>query len=103
MIIVRFSLDADVPYVLLQAAEFLTHRRELRAKRIRDRGLTYDATSVMAGGDIGVISRIVNGKRRGSRETIVRLARALRISARRLQAMAGAAYAAAHSDGENAA
>lgn len=70
---------------------------------LRDRGLTYDATSVMAGVDIGVISRIVNGKRRASPETIVRLARALRISARRLQAMADAAYDAAHADNENAA
>ena len=35
---------------------------------LRRRGLSYNAASVLAGVDIGVISRIVNGKRRASPE-----------------------------------
>jgi plasmid maintenance system antidote protein VapI len=50
----------------------------------------------MADVDTSVISRVVNGKRQARPETIVKLARALGISARRLQAMADAAYDAEH-------
>jgi plasmid maintenance system antidote protein VapI len=64
----------------------------------RQRGLSFEAVSVMAGVDTSVISRVVNGKRQARPETIVKLARALGISARRLQAMADAAYDAEHAD-----
>jgi plasmid maintenance system antidote protein VapI len=63
---------------------------------LRERGLTFDAAGVLAGVDTSVISRMVNGKRQARPETIVRLARVLGISARRLQQMADAAYAAEH-------
>jgi plasmid maintenance system antidote protein VapI len=63
---------------------------------LRERGLTFEAASVLAGVDTSVISRVVNGKRQARPETIVRLARALGISARRLQALADAAYTAEH-------
>jgi plasmid maintenance system antidote protein VapI len=63
---------------------------------VRERGLTFEAAAVLAGVDTSVISRVINGKRQGRPETIVRLARALGISARRLQAMTDAAYAAEH-------
>jgi plasmid maintenance system antidote protein VapI len=62
------------------------------------RGLTFDAAAVLAGLDTSAISRIVNGKRQPRPETIVQLARALGISARRLQLMVDAAWAAAHQD-----
>lgn len=59
---------------------------------LQQRGLSFEAVSVMADVDTSVISRVVNGKRQARPETIVKLARALGISARRLQAMADAAY-----------
>lgn len=70
---------------------------------LRRRGLSYNAASVLAGVDVGVISRIVNGKRQARPETIVKLARALGVSAKRLQMMTDAAFEAAHSESENAA
>lgn len=69
---------------------------------LRERGLTFEAVSVLAGVDTSVVSRLINGKRQARPETIVRLARALGISARRLQTMADAAYTAQH-DSESAA
>jgi plasmid maintenance system antidote protein VapI len=53
----------------------------------RERDLTFDAVSVLAGVETSSISRIVNGQMGAKPETIVRLARALGISAKRLQAM----------------
>jgi transcriptional regulator with XRE-family HTH domain len=67
---------------------------------IHDRGLSYEAVAVLAKIDVSAVSRIVNGKRQPRPETVVVLARALGISARRLQDMATAAWAAAHDDGE---
>jgi plasmid maintenance system antidote protein VapI len=46
-----------------------------------------DATAVLAGVETSSISRIVNGQMGARPETIVRLARALGISAKRLEAM----------------
>lgn len=58
---------------------------------LRERGLTFDAVAVLADVETSSISRIVNGQIRPRPETIVRLARALGISAKRLQAMTAAA------------
>ncbi|HEY7325286.1 MAG TPA: helix-turn-helix transcriptional regulator [Streptosporangiaceae bacterium] len=69
---------------------------------LRQRGLSYEATAVLAGVDTSAISRIVNGKRQPRPETIVQLARALGISAKRLQAMASAAQEAADADDDAA-
>ena len=54
---------------------------------LRERGLTFDAAAVLADVETSTISRIVNGQISPRPETIVRLARALGISAKRLQAM----------------
>lgn len=54
---------------------------------LRKRDLTMDATAVLAGVETSTISRIVNGQMGARPETIVRLARALGISAKRLEAM----------------
>lgn len=70
---------------------------------IRDRGLSFDAVAVMSDLDTSAVSRVVNGKRQARPETIVKLARGLGVSAKRIKLMADAAYQAAHSDGENAA
>jgi len=65
---------------------------------IRGRGLTYEATGVLAQCETSTISRIVRGHQRPRPQTIVTLARALGISPKRLEAMADAAWAGAHPD-----
>jgi len=65
---------------------------------LRERGVTLDAAAVLADVDTSTVSRIVSGKSRARPVTIVRLARALGISARRLQVMCDAAWAAAQTD-----
>lgn len=65
---------------------------------LRERGLTLDATAVLAGVETSSISRIVNGQIRPRPRTIVALARALGISAKRLEVMTTAAWKAAHPD-----
>ena len=63
-----------------------------------ERGLRYDAAAMLADVDKATISRIANGKARARPETVVRLARALGISARRMEAICAASHADAHSD-----
>ena len=62
-----------------------------------ERGLKYDAAAMLADVDKATISRIANGKTQARPETIVRLSRALGISARRMEAICAASHAAAHS------
>ena len=64
---------------------------------LRDRGLTYEATAVLAQVETSTISRIVRGHSKAKPQTIVTLARALGVSAKRLEAMTTAAWDAAHS------
>lgn len=64
---------------------------------LRDRGLTYEAAAVLAQVETSTISRIVRGQSKAKPQTIVTLARALGISAKRLEAMARAAWETAHS------
>lgn len=54
---------------------------------LAERDLRYDAVALIAGVDKATISRIANGKARARPETVVRLARALGISARRMEAI----------------
>lgn len=63
-----------------------------------ERDLRYDAAAVLAGVDKATISRIANGKARARPETIVRLARALGVSARRMETICAASHAAANPD-----
>jgi len=65
---------------------------------LRARGLTYEAAAVLAQVETSTISRIVRGQSRARPQTIVALARALGISPKRLEAMADAAWGAAHPD-----
>jgi transcriptional regulator with XRE-family HTH domain len=57
---------------------------------LADRGLTYDAVALIARVDKATISRIANGKIRPRPETVVRLAKGLGISARRMDAICAA-------------
>lgn len=63
---------------------------------LHDRGLTLEATAVLGQCETSTISRIVRGQQRPRPQTIVTLARALGISAKRMEAMTSAAWAAAH-------
>jgi plasmid maintenance system antidote protein VapI len=63
-----------------------------------ERGLRYDAAAMLADVDKATISRIANGKARARPETVVRLARALGISARRMETICAASHAAANPD-----
>jgi transcriptional regulator with XRE-family HTH domain len=64
------------------------------------RGLTLEAAAVLAGTDASTISRVMNGLQRARPATVVRLARALGVSAKRLQAMCDLAWATSH-DGQD--
>ena len=52
---------------------------------LRERGLTLEAVAVLGGVDTATVSRIINGHNRARPTTIVHLARALGISARRMK------------------
>lgn len=64
---------------------------------LRDRGLTHDAAAVLGQVETSTISRWVRGQSKPRPQTIVTLARALGISAKRLEAMTKVAWDAAHS------
>lgn len=67
-------------------------------KLLADRGLRYDAAGLVAGKDKATISRIATGKSRAQPETVVALARALGVSARRMQAICDESWRVAHPD-----
>jgi transcriptional regulator with XRE-family HTH domain len=52
---------------------------------LAERDLRYDAVALIAGVDKATICRIANGKAHPRPETVVRLAKALGISARRME------------------
>ena len=58
---------------------------------LADRGLTNEATAILAGVDPATVSQIINGRRAARPATIVRLARALGVSAQRMKYMTDAA------------
>jgi transcriptional regulator with XRE-family HTH domain len=63
---------------------------------LNQRGLRYDAAAMLAEVDKATISRIANGKMRARPETVVRLATALGVSARRMKVICDTAYESAH-------
>ena len=63
---------------------------------LQSRGVTLEAAALLGGVDASTISRVMNGRQRPRPVTVVRLARALGISAKRLQAMCDVSWAAAH-------
>jgi transcriptional regulator with XRE-family HTH domain len=65
---------------------------------LTDRGVRMDAAGLLAGVDASTISRIAAGKARARPQTVVRLAGALGISARRMQAMCDESWLSARSD-----
>jgi transcriptional regulator with XRE-family HTH domain len=51
----------------------------------KERGLSLEAVSVLAGIDIATLSRVERGLQRPRPDTVVRLARGLGVAARRMQ------------------
>jgi plasmid maintenance system antidote protein VapI len=62
------------------------------------REISQDAAGLLAGVDGSTISRIVNGQVQARPRTVVKLAKALGVSARRMQVMCEAHWLAAHPD-----
>jgi plasmid maintenance system antidote protein VapI len=62
------------------------------------RDVTLDAAGLLAGVDASTISRICSGQVRARPTTVVKLAKALGVSARRMSAMCDSCYLAAHPD-----
>lgn len=65
---------------------------------LQQRGVTLEAAAVLAGVDASTISRVINGRQQARPTTIVRLARGLGISAKRLQSMCEAHWLETHPD-----
>ena len=60
---------------------------------LTERGIRMDAAALKAGVSPSTISRICSGTEKAKPETVVSLARALRVSARRMQSLCDAAHA----------
>lgn len=65
---------------------------------LTSRDIAQDAAGLLAGVDGSTISRICAGQVRARPKTVVKLAKALGVAPRRMQAMCEAHYAAAHPD-----
>lgn len=65
-----------------------------------ERDIRMDAAGLLAGLDGSTTSKISGGKARARPQTVVRLAKSLGVSARRMQAMCDASWEAANSDDE---
>lgn len=73
---------------------------------LANRGVTMDAAAILGDVDTATISRIAAGKSQPRPQTIVRLAKAFGVSARRMQMICSASWDAAHPaeyNGESAA
>ena len=64
------------------------------------RGISQDAAGVLAGVDASTISRICAGQVQARPTTVVKPAKALGVSAKRMQAMCEAHWLGAHPDEE---
>jgi plasmid maintenance system antidote protein VapI len=65
---------------------------------LHDRDITLEAAGLLAGVDASTISRICAGQVRARPRTVVKIAKALGISARRMQALCDAHYLVTHPD-----
>jgi plasmid maintenance system antidote protein VapI len=66
---------------------------------LAERRFPFDAAAILAEVDTSTVSRIVGGQVRARPTTIVRLARGLGVSARRMERMCQASWDAAHTMG----
>jgi len=67
-----------------------------------EREIRMDAAGLLAGVDGSTISKIANGRSRARPKTVVRLATALGVSARRMQAMCDESWAVANTSADEA-
>jgi transcriptional regulator with XRE-family HTH domain len=65
---------------------------------LKSRGITQEGAAVLAGVDRSTISLILSGKTRARPTTVVKLARALGVGAKRMQVMCEAHWLEAHPD-----
>ena len=65
---------------------------------LASRGITHDAAALLAGVDVSTINRICAGQVQARPSTMVKLAKALGVSASRMHGMCEAHYLAAHPD-----
>jgi plasmid maintenance system antidote protein VapI len=65
---------------------------------LTSRGISNDAAGVLAGVDGSTIWRVVQGQTRARPQTVVKLAKALGVSATRMQRMCEAHWLEAHPD-----
>lgn len=63
---------------------------------LTERDIRMDAAAVLAGVSTSTISRICSGAEQARPQTVVSLAKALGVSARRMQALCDAAWGSAH-------
>ena len=63
---------------------------------LTERDIRMDAAAVLAGVSTSTISRVCSGTEQARPQTVVSLAKALGVSARRMQSLCDAAYSAAH-------
>lgn len=63
---------------------------------LTERGIKMDAAAVLAGVSASTISRICSGSEKARPATVVALAKALGVSARRMQALCDASYETGH-------
>jgi len=66
---------------------------------LTERNIRMDAAATLAGVSVSTISRICNGAEKARPKTVVALAQALGVSARRTQALCDASYATRHPAG----
>jgi len=69
---------------------------------LNGRDITLEGAGVLAGVDASTISRICSGQSQARPRTIVKLARALGVSAKRMQGMCDTSWSAAHVDDDEA-
>jgi plasmid maintenance system antidote protein VapI len=67
---------------------------------LSERSIRMDAAALLADVDASTISKIAAGKARARPKTVIRLATALGVSARRMQAKCDASWAAANTDAD---
>jgi plasmid maintenance system antidote protein VapI len=87
--------DAGKSCFALKKGNFM---QETFADLLHARGLTHDAAAVLGDVETSTISRIVQGKTKARPVTVVKLAKALGVGAKRMQAMCDASWLAAHPD-----
>ena len=94
------NAGSDTPASIRSQQDVFRYGAAMEQQTLRDllteRDIRMDAAAVLAGVSTSTISRICSGAEQARPKTVVALAKALGVSARRMQALCDAAYQAAH-------